>query len=275
MPDAIHAEARSHDGDALLGDGRTALIVAHPGHELRIHGMVERVRPRTYVLTDGSGAGSAGRIASTTRVLSRAGAYRGEIYGAFSDASLYALLRLKAFDVLCRMVGGLADSLIRHDIQAVVGDAGDRYNPAHDVCRLMIDAAVRIVERRRGVRPANYAFPLIGCPDAGPTAPGSVCIDLDGGELRRKLDASRGYAELAPEVAAALSEWGADAFRKECLRPVSRLGCVAPLPGEAPFYEVHGARRVASGRYHEVIRYAAHVLPLAQRLERLVQEQAA
>ena len=34
--------------------GRTALFVAHPGHELRIYGWLERARPQVHVLTDGS-----------------------------------------------------------------------------------------------------------------------------------------------------------------------------------------------------------------------------
>jgi hypothetical protein len=38
------------------------------------------------------------------------------------------------------------------------------------------------------------------------------------------------------------------------------------LDGEAPFYERHGARRVAEGRYRTVIRYREHVRPIAAAL---------
>jgi len=275
MADAPHACVHRLEPGVLPGDGRTALVIAHPGHELRIHGVLERFRPRTYVLTDGAGPSAASRVPSTTQVLVQVGARRGEIYGALADVSLYELLRTGRWESLCQLVGVLADSWIRHEIAAVIGDAADCYNPAHDVCRLIIDAAVRIVERRCGARPANYDFQLIGRPEPAYDVSGSMHFELDGGELRRKLAASHGYIELAAEVAAALNRWGADAFRAEYLRPVTRLASVAPPPGQTPFYEVHGARRVASGCYPEVIRYHTHLLPLAQRLEQWVREHAA
>src|SRR5207302_1404403 len=39
---------------ATVADFKTsALLVAHPGHELRVHGWLERERPLVFVLTDG------------------------------------------------------------------------------------------------------------------------------------------------------------------------------------------------------------------------------
>ena len=43
-----------------------------------------------------------------------------------------------------------------------------------------------------------------------------------------------------------------------------------PEPGEPPFYERHGEERVRAGHYREVIRYEAHLRPLAEELGRLV-----
>ena len=68
--------------------GKCALIVAHPGHELRVHGWLEAVQPTVYVLTDGSGRASQSRLASTMRLLQQARAQRGAIYGRFSDREL-------------------------------------------------------------------------------------------------------------------------------------------------------------------------------------------
>jgi hypothetical protein len=42
-----------------------------------------------------------------------------------------------------------------------------------------------------------------------------LCIELDDEALERKLRAAKAYPELADEVTAALTAWGADAFRKE------------------------------------------------------------
>ena len=71
-----------------------ALVMAHPGHELRIHGWLERTRPLPFVLTDGSGHTSSSRLASTTRVLTAAGAQpAGVLYGQLTDREVYQALR--------------------------------------------------------------------------------------------------------------------------------------------------------------------------------------
>ena len=69
-----------------------ALVVAHPGHEISLHGWLERVKPVVFVLTDGSGQRGVSRLSSTTRVLERAGARRGPVYGRFTDGRIYDAL---------------------------------------------------------------------------------------------------------------------------------------------------------------------------------------
>src|SRR5882724_4575425 len=68
---------------------RSALLIAHPGHELRLHGWLERARPLTFALTDGSGMDGRPRLDSTTAVLSRVGARPAGIYGRFPGAAFY------------------------------------------------------------------------------------------------------------------------------------------------------------------------------------------
>src|SRR4029453_5346950 len=76
----------------MLPADRAALLVAHPGHELRLHGWMEQSRPVVFVLTDGSGRTHHSRLPPTTRVLERAGATRGAVYGRFTDAAVYQAL---------------------------------------------------------------------------------------------------------------------------------------------------------------------------------------
>src|SRR5438552_300306 len=72
---------------------RAALVIAHPGHELRVHAWVELARPLAFVLTDGSGHTGQSRLASTSRLLERTGAAPGGIYGRLTDRALYAAIR--------------------------------------------------------------------------------------------------------------------------------------------------------------------------------------
>src|SRR3954470_24125660 len=92
----------------VLRPGTAALIVAHPGHELRVHGWLEAARPRVCVLTDGSGRTGRSRLDSTTRVLDAAGACAGTVYGPLSDGDLYAAVLEHEHAPFTRVVEELA-----------------------------------------------------------------------------------------------------------------------------------------------------------------------
>jgi hypothetical protein len=86
----IAGEATAPTGPpSLQGRGSAALVIAHPGRELRLHHWLEEVRPVVCVLTDGSGSAGDSRLQSTTTVLRRAGAEPGPIYGRFTDREIY------------------------------------------------------------------------------------------------------------------------------------------------------------------------------------------
>jgi AcrR family transcriptional regulator len=214
-----------------------ALVIAHPGHELRLHGWLERVRPRVFVLTDGSGHSGLSRLASTTRILAGAGAEPGSVYGRFSDRDLYATLLDGKADVFVHLAEELAGAFAQGGVGYVVSDALEGYNPAHDICRLVTGAAVPLA-RRASRRPlAGFDFPLVERPDACPDdlRPGAVWTRLDAGALARKLAAARSYPEMAAEVSTALGTWGVSTFAVECLRPADGLPAATPPGGGPPF----------------------------------------
>ncbi len=269
---------------------RAALVVAHPGHELRVHGWLEEAAPVVCVLTDGSGRTRRSRLDSTTGVLRAAGADAGPVYGALTDAELYAALLDRDHATFKRLVDEVAAVLVLEDVGCVVGDAEEGYNPGHDVCRLVIDAAVRLARREAGRSVENYDFTLVAPPGLCPEAlrEDAVWYHLGDAAYARKLSAALNYPELGAEVEAAFggagsaglrehpdlaarSDFGGAAlydFRVECLRPVdSRLRAAPPFRGPRPFYEDYGERQVAAGHYARVLRYSEHVLPLAAALD--------
>ncbi len=252
---------------------RAALVVAHPGHELRVHRWLELARPTVFVLTDGSGNHGASRLASTTALLDRTGAAPGSIYGRLSDRDLYRAILDADLDLFTDLADELAQGL--RDVEVVAGDAVEGYNPGHDVCRLLLNAAVLRLEAE-GRTIANFDFPLIGAPDDCLAAErgAALRLELDEEALQRKLAAARTYPELAAEVDAALANHGSDRFRVECLRPVRYGLDIAGLTSHPPFYETHGEKRVAMGLYGEVIRFQSHLAPLATGLERYVAEES-
>ena len=291
---------------SFSSSARGALVVAHPIHELRVHGWLQMARPCVFILTDGSGRASHSRLPSTTKVLEDVGASQGSIYGRFTDLEIYTAFLKSDFDVFIQLAEELADEFSRREIEYVVADSAEGYSPSHDVCRLVTDAAVEISTKRHQRQIANYEFLVVGPPDE---CPGKIChkaiwVNLEDEAFLRKLAAGRGYnSKLALDIDSALSgqpfkgvsrfsepqlagdkslsaevELGLHSdgvelhrFRVECLRPVDTFSAIKAKPYEIPFYELYGEKMVTAGHYETTIRYADHFRPLAEAVWRHVE----
>ncbi|MEN3370525.1 MAG: hypothetical protein V7609_2668 [Verrucomicrobiota bacterium] len=249
-------------------EGNAALIIGHPGHELRVHHWLETAHPLTFVLTDGSGREERSRLASTANVLRKAGARSAAIFGRWTDSQAYEILLSSNLAALNSLTAELAQALVENNIQAVVADAMEGYNPTHDLCRYITNAAVLIVERTSGRKIGNFDFVLVAEPDAAPAAIRDQCVhlQLDQDALARKRLAAENYPELKDEIEAAISRFGLQIFATELLRPVIP-DLSANFSGQ-PYYETYGEDRVKRGHYEKVIRYRENVFPLMQALWR-------
>jgi hypothetical protein len=247
-----------------ISSGRAVLVVAHPGHELTLTGWLAMTRPSVFVITDGSGQLGRSRLPSTTKVLLRTGARPGSIYGHLSDQEVYEAMLRQDVGLFLRMAHDLADWLVLDDIDYVVGDSAEGYNPTHDVCRILVGGAVELATRLRGRPIGNYEYVVTGqrldCM-AGRCG-GTIRLKLDDDALERKLAAAYAYLELAGELEAAIQRDGIESFRYECLHPVDNRMSWVPDRNSKPHYEVHGESRVASGKYPRPLRYAEHIVPL-------------
>ena len=239
----------------------TALVVAHPGHELLVYHWIETHRPIYCCLTDGSGGAATSRLDSTTRLLDGVGASIGPLYGRYPDTEVYRLLLDGRVDAFVGMAEELAAAFARSGVNCIAGDAVEGFNPAHDVTRLIVNGAVQILRQRTGRDVRNYEFLLDGPPDLN--HPGSVVVRLDEPALGRKLAAAHGYTEMRGEVEAAIGRYGRQAFAIECLRPATTASPTLRFEGELPYYERYGEKRVKEGRYAEIIRFRDHVRPVA------------
>lgn len=245
----------------------SALVIAHPGHELRVYRWLELARPTVFILTDGSGRSGKSRLDSSAEILYPTGARSGSIFGRLTDAELYRHILAQDSSLFVELAYELANNFYNNKIEYVVGDAIEGYNPAHDLCRLIINAAMMILEQEHGFAPAGLDFLLSGAPDLFPEDLGAdhVTLHLSSEDFERKLQAARSYPELQSEIESAVNKNGIDAFRTECLRLIKKADCNYDLQ-EPPFYERYGAAQVAAGFYARVIKYSAHMIPLAEAL---------
>jgi len=246
-----------------------ALVIAHPGHELRVFRWMEQTRPMVCILTDGSGTTGLSRVESTRRIVQDAGATMGPWQGRVRDAEVYQWLLSRSHSRFLDLVDELAGILMASGVHTVAADAAEGFNPAHDVCRLIVNATLaRVASAGRAIN--SYEFAL----DRSPTAPapasgGRIDLTLDDDALDRKLRAADDYPELKSEVARALAMHGRVAFKAERLWRVANPFELTSQYVGSPAYERYGADRVAAGVYSTAITFTDHMAPLVRALERM------
>lgn len=248
-------------------DRRAALVIAHPGHELRVYHWLGLVHPRVFVLTDGSGKSGKSRLYRTTSILNSLGARPGSIYGRLTDAGIYSAILAGEADLFISLAGELAEALVRDQIEYIVGDAIEGYNPAHDICRMVINAAVKQA-CQMGHCIENFDVLLANRPvdDVPEAMADMISIVADEQMMAKKSLVAREYSELAVDVNRILSQEGITSLSTEYLRRVKESSYHEQWQ-EPPYYEVYGEKQVAEGRYQEVIRYRDHVLPIGEALQ--------
>ncbi len=226
------------------------------------------MRPVVFVMTDGSGRFGRSRLESTTRILKQVGASKGSFYGRLTDVAAYEAIINRDVESFIGLARELACHLIEKQVDYVAGDELEGYSPAHDICRLVIGAAVEMASRSGNRRVATFDFPLTGAPDkfVESVDAETIRLQLDDEAFARKMAAARSCAELESEIREAISQNRMEAFRVECLHLVNNHWPIAT--SGKPYYETYGEKQVAAGLYRDVIRYREHFVPLADALQR-------
>lgn len=253
-------------GPLLNNSHRCALVLGHPGHELKVFGWMSEYKPRVFLITDGSGHQGLPRTLSTAALLTELGSEPGELFGALSDGEIYRAMLDTDVRLFLNLVDRIADSFLKHKISLVAGDAAEGFNPTHDLCRALINAAVVKTQRATGRTIANFEFSLTEWEQNSPEPQhDDHCHHflLDDPLLASKLAAAAAYVELKNEVRMAIALRGKEYFRVECLR-----GVVEPAAAwngsPKPAYEAWGQHRVQEGKYRAVIRFDQHIRPILE-----------
>jgi hypothetical protein len=240
--------------DINRSDGAPFLILAHPGHELRLFHWMEKHCPRVFVLSDGSGGAASARTGHSLRALAATGARAGEVFGQTPDRAWYATLLAGDPAPFRRIVADITAAARRERPALLVSDAVDGHNPLHDLCQA-IGSAVAARLGTDGMAPRHQVAPAT----AGSLGRPAESWRLDASAAARKRAAVAAYAPLA-EGARRILAAEPDALEVEqLLHPTFDWP-----PRWSPDWEAFGRQRVADGRFAQAITYAGHVLPLAR-----------
>jgi len=202
-------------------------------------------------------------------VLAAAGATAGPIFAPLTDRQLYDSLLAGDARRVVALAERLAETLSSAGVVTVAGDAAEGFNPTHDLCRALLDAAIARCASAGARSIENLAFALDGRPDMVPPGVPAAAVtrlELDADALLRKLGAARGYPEMRDEVEAAVSRFGEESFAVETFWRSASPADAASVGAEPPFYERHGESRVAAGVYREIVRAGEHVQPMVDAL---------
>lgn len=233
---------------------KTILLLAHPGHELRLFHWMERVRPVVCILTDGSGGNQSSRTKYSRETLAAAGAEPGPVFCQMSDRDWYDAI-LAGDATPFRNVANVIFEIVKDETAVtVVADAVDGYNPVHDLTSAIGKAlAARIT--------ANGAIVTHLVSAAVPGVAGGSKIEmlLDPAARERKVAALRAYTPLAEEARRILEQapesFGCEVLIRQDFNWEERV---------EPLWETFAKERVSAGRYANLITYGDHVLPIAR-----------
>lgn len=250
----------------------TLLLIAHPGHELRVLQWVALNRPEVVMLTHGDGSIGQPRLADSLAVLTALGVrLRADWISAVSDQAIYQALLGQGPSPLDGWLERLSERALAAGVTTVVADEAEGYNPTHELCRVL---ANRLCERLRrgGHEVDNLEVPLVGHPcDPARRAQMRVEVTLSPAQAAWKIGQMCDYARrcspvLEAEVRKMLDDFGAEAFATECLYAARRTVYEDDrLPDEKPAFERFGEARHAAGIYPHVIR-AEHLRQLVRRM---------
>jgi hypothetical protein len=235
---------------------RSALIVAHPGHELLLHHWLERARPIVCSLTDGSGSQAEDRSGRSRLIIERTGARIGPVFGARNDRDWYRAILEGDAELFQSTATRIADMCRAEGVTQIVADPVELFNPMHDLCSSIAQHVAMELRRDAVVELLTYPIErpdLMQRPLVSEHA-------LDDEALQRKLDAAAEYCELSSEVE---RRRGVENLSIERLFAVDIDHVWSRHPLEEPHYEKVGRDRIARGSYGELITYTKHVRPLA------------
>lgn len=202
-----------------LPKGNYALCIAHPGHELRLHGFLEQAKPFVFILTDGSHRAEKDLMMDSIRCIDRAtkfGMKKNMAYSAsdkskkifkfsdhsadegqehLKDALIYAEIVNQWTGVFEAFTRSMINNLVKYKIDYLVADASEGHNVCHEMMRIMADVAIEVVKKKTGHEILNYDFAIEKPYNENITD--AIHIELDPAAVDRKLDAIVNFP-LAP-----------------------------------------------------------------------------
>jgi hypothetical protein len=246
---------------------KSALIIGHPGHELRAFKFLKDSKPDVYILTDGSGQNNDSRLHQSIKLIESLGATYKSTFNAFTDKELYTIILSGDLEKIKQLKKELLIFVKENEYDEIYGDALEGFNPTHDICRYLINGIVAELEKSNSSKSIlNYDFVLDQAPNmlSQKEHEHHLFFELSPLELNIKIKAGLNYPELKTEIEMAIKRFGINAFSRESYSRITDLNQISNWVNALPYYEEIGRKRVASGAYKTCIEFEKHIKPIAE-----------
>lgn len=239
-------------------DRRSAAFVAHPGHELRLHGWLSRAKPVCMILTTGSRSGTdRNRLQASARIVESAGGQCSRLFGAVLDRDLYGMILAGDATPFRKWTEKLADILVTSRTEQLVVDGWQLYSVSHDLTHIIGRLAAERASRALGYKVEVLQYEVVPallaeCSDSGKPA---FELNLSDDELKAKLAAIDSYPGIEFELIEIRQIEEEGHARTERFFVPPPIADVIRPPSTKPKYESYGEARLADGIYQDVIRW--------------------
>jgi len=245
---------------------RWLFVFSHPNHEIAVFGLIQRLRPRLVYLTDG---GPPSRVAATKAGLQRVGLLDGAVFLNRTEASLYQALVDRNVPFWRALAEEVAPIIVETRPDGVAADAIEYYNPVHDLCLPVVQAALRI----SGSAAPLYEVPLIRQrnEDGGFSLQSALVEDgeqilLTDAEWDMKWSTwTEVHGGQLYSLGDLINRQGRPGLEREAIHR-ARSPMRQPGPTECLRYEVRGKLLAERGEVAEVITHDGHVQPVIRAL---------
>lgn len=234
---------------------KNALIIAHPGHELLIYKWLKNNPCRVYIFSDGSGSANEARIHKSIELLNNIGSVKSDSIESIPDKALYQKVLNKESDFFINIAERIYSELILTNVDIIIGDRMEGFNPIHDICRMLINSVAARLDKKNL---KNYSFSL---ENLSSESEAFESIILSDEEFEEKLNAANNYHELDSESVRLRSKFQDEVFKTEKLL-LEKPENLDESSYVNPYYESFGKRQIEKGVYKDLITYKDHLFPI-------------
>lgn len=284
-----------------IPQGKAALSISQAGHEIALHGFIEKSKPYIFIMTDGSGKNRGSRMPwmhkyfvsiypENTRDMYNI-LVQGNLKGEdryIKGWQVYNEILIQRVTFFAHYTGTIAEGLVRQKIDYIVTEAIEGIDPLQDFCAIMTEVAVKLVEEKTGKKIKIYQY-NIREPFNKNINDDSIHVELSHELYVQKIKAISTYHESIfeefktnigidlnsilkmkempkgiEEVEKILKAMDSPYLKEEYIMPYQYIEF-----NQKPDYELNAEKLITDNIPTDVVSYEKHIKPLKLMLEKV------